>query len=278
MIMKKLALYSNILKDTNLIVTSQLLEKLRVAGFEVLLTGDCVGLDGYDSAPITNLPDDIEVIIVLGGDGTILKVARAISSKDVSILGVNLGKKGFVSTAEKDALDEVVRCLIQDDYDVQEEMVLCVKLGASIHYAVNDVVVGRSDSFDMVPTDVYIDDKYYYTYDADGVIVSTPTGSTAYSLSAGGPIITPGAKCMSIIGICQHSLYNRALVVNDENLIKLLPKGPNAKLYVDGELVKVLDTLDEVKVFKSDRTVKFVRFKDYNFYSKLMTKLSSTTY
>jgi NAD+ kinase len=161
---------------------------------------------------------------------------------------------------------------------VQEEMVLCVKLGSSVHYAVNDVVVGRSDSFDMVPTDVYVDDKYYYTYDADGVIVSTPTGSTAYSLSAGGPIITPGAKCMSIIGICQHSLYNRALVVNDENTIVLRPKGPNAKLYVDGELVKVLDTFDKVIVSKADRTVKFVRFKDYNFYNKLMTKLSSTTY
>lgn len=276
--MKKLALYSNILKDPDLIVTYQLLDKLRVAGFEVLLTGDCVGADGYASTHIANLPDDIDVVIVLGGDGTILKVARAISHKDVAILGVNLGKKGFVSTAEKDALDDVVRSLIEDDYDVQEEMVLCVKLGSSVHYAVNDVVVGRSDSFDMVPTDVYVDDKYYYTYDADGVIVSTPTGSTAYSLSAGGPIITPGAKCMSIIGICQHSLYNRALVVNDENTIVLRPKGQNAKLYVDGELVKVLDTFDKVIVSKADRTVKFVRFKEYNFYNKLMTKLSSTTY
>ncbi|MBR7160055.1 MAG: NAD(+)/NADH kinase [Clostridia bacterium] len=276
--MKKLALYSNILKDPDLIVTYQLLDKLRVAGFEVLLTGDCVGADGYASTDIANLPDDIDVVIVLGGDGTILKVARAISHKDVAILGVNLGKKGFVSTAEKDALDDVVRSLVEDDYDVQEEMVLCVKLGSSVHYAVNDVVVGRSDSFDMVPTDVYVDDKYYYTYDADGVIVSTPTGSTAYSLSAGGPIITPGAKCMSIIGICQHSLYNRALVVNDENTIVLRPKGPNAKLYVDGELVKVLDTFDKVILSKADRTVKFVRFKEYNFYNKLMTKLSSTTY
>ncbi|MBO5925377.1 MAG: NAD(+)/NADH kinase [Clostridia bacterium] len=276
--MKKLALYSNILKDPDLIVTYQLLDKLRVAGFEVLLTGDCVGADRYASTHIANLPDDIDVVIVLGGDGTILKVARAISHKDVAILGVNLGKKGFVSTAEKDALDDVVRSLVEDDYDVQEEMVLCVKLGSSVHYAVNDVVVGRSDSFDMVPTDVYVDDKYYYTYDADGVIVSTPTGSTAYSLSAGGPIITPGAKCMSIIGICQHSLYNRALVVNDENTIVLRPKGPNAKLYVDGELVKVLDTFDKVIVSKADRTVKFVRFKEYNFYNKLMTKLSSTTY
>lgn len=276
--MKKLALYSNILKDPDLIVTYQLLDKLKVAGFEVLLTGDCVGIDGYDSAPITDMPSDVDIVIVLGGDGTILKVARAISHMDVAILGVNLGKKGFVSTAEKDALNDVVRCLVEEDFDVQEEMVLCVKLGSNVHYVVNDVVVGRSDSFDMVPTDVYVDDKYYYTYDADGVIVSTPTGSTAYSLSAGGAIITPGAKCMSIIGICQHSLYNRALVVNDENIIKLLPKGPNAKLYVDGELVKVLDTLDEVMVFKSNRTVKFVRFKDYNFYNKLMTKLSSTTY
>ena len=275
--MKKIALYSNMLKDPNFTVAYQLLDKLKGAGFLVVLTGDLHKMDECEYYPITHLPSDVDVVIVLGGDGTILKVARAISDTNIQILGINLGNKGFVSTVERDSLDEVVDCLSTDEYDIQEELVLSVKLGQDTYYAVNDVVVGRSDTFEMVPTEVYIDDKYYYTYDADGVIVSTPTGSTAYSLSAGGPIITPGSQCMSIIGICQHSLYNRAVVVNDKNSIVLIPKGPNAKLYVDGELVKVLVNGDEVTVSKSIRTVKFVRFRDYNFYNKLMTKLSSTT-
>ena len=271
----KIAIYSNLIKDPMLSTTVEFADRLKSSGFDVVVA-DNVAIDGYTSVDRRYLGEAADIIVVLGGDGTILTVAGLISHYPKPLLGINLGSKGFMTSAERSQLDYAVSCLVNGKYYIQDNIMLKVCTRGRIHYALNDVVVGRNTTLKLIPTQVYIDGKFYYTYHADGVLVSTPTGSTAYFLSAGGPIITPGTHCMGIIGICQHSLYNRALIVNDNQTVTMKTLDDSARVFVDGTCAEELSTGDDVTISKSDRVIQLIRFDNDDFYTRLMTKLAST--
>lgn len=218
-----------------------------------------------------------DLIIVLGGDGTILRLAKIASIFNLPILGVNLGRLGFLSEVEKDGdIDRAIDKILKGEYKIEERSMLSVKCGDIEYLSLNEVMLGRY-SQKIISADLYIDDNFFYNYYADGLLVSTSTGSTAYSLSAGGPILCPGVKAMVVTAVCPHSLYNRSIVVaeNQKIVLKVSEKSPSAILMVDGEYKCELCAKDDISVSMSQKKARFVRVDEYNFFSRLTGKLNT---
>lgn len=218
-----------------------------------------------------------DLIIVLGGDGTILRLAKIASIFNLPILGVNLGRLGFLSEVEKDDdLDRAIDKILNGEYKIEERSMLSVKSGDIEYLSLNEVMLGRY-SQRIISADLYIDNNFFYNYYADGLLVSTSTGSTAYSLSAGGPILCPGVKAMVVTAVCPHSLYNRSIVVaeNQKIVLKVSEKSPLAILMVDGEYKCELCAKDYISVSMSQKKARFVRVDEYNFFSRLTGKLNT---
>ena len=234
---------------------------------------------------------DYECIIALGGDGTVLSTIRSIKkSSDVPIVGINLGHLGFMSSVESDEVDAAIDALIKEDFDIERRMMIEATVeqskrnfGDVTFTALNDVVINRRGFARMITSSVYVNDALVNAYFADGVIVSTPTGSTGYNLSAGGPIVTPEAELMLITPICPHSLNMRSVVVSDKDTISINVdmsrdlEPENAILAVDGQQVMEFSQADRVVIKKSDRSVGLVRFRDKSFFKLLYMKLGDQT-
>ncbi len=220
--------------------------------------------------------ENSDMIIVLGGDGTIIRLAKIAALYDLPVLGINLGRLGFLSEVEKDDLDTTVKKILSGDYTVEERAMLKISSGGKEYSALNEVMLGRY-SQRIISSELYIDSKFFYNYYADGLLVSTSTGSTAYSLSAGGPILCPGVSAMVVTAVCPHSLYNRSIVVADNQKIDLVvsEKSSAAILMVDGEYKCELCAKDKVSVSASERKARFVRLEEYNFFTRLAGKLNT---
>lgn len=273
--MKSFYIVTNRLKDPNGEFTSAVVDILHQKGCEVL----------------DNPDGDYDCIIALGGDGTVLSTIRTIKkSSDVPIVGINLGHLGFMSSVESDEVGRAIDALISGEFYIERRMMIeaTVKqskrcLGDVSFTALNDVVINRRGIARMITSNVYVNNSLVNAYFADGVIVSTPTGSTGYNLSAGGPIVTPEAELMLITPICPHSLNMRSVVVSDKDTISidvdmsrdLEPE--NAILAVDGQQVMEFSQKDTVVIKKSNRSVGLVRFKDKNFFKLLYMKLGDQT-
>lgn len=222
----------------------------------------------------TSMKNDATFVVTIGGDGTFLKSARFYSPLSVPILGVNLGRLGFLAQANNDELEFVVDCVLNNDYKIQERMMLSTFDDKLI--ALNDIVI-KSDSFSRT-SKLYlsINDNIVCDYLADGIIVSTPTGSTAYTLSAGGPVVYPEIDAMVIVPICAHTLNARPLVVSANDVIKVTSCKTCSKLRMSADGQDVVDVDDvDVSIRKSYVTAKLVILnkKDNDFYSILREKL-----
>lgn len=219
--------------------------------------------------------ENSDALIVLGGDGTIIRLAKIAALYDQPILGINLGRLGFLSEVEKDDLEIPIKKLLSGDYSVEKRSMLSIVCEGREYSALNEVMLGRY-SQRIISAELYIDDKFFYNYYADGLLVSTSTGSTAYSLSAGGPILCPGVDAMVVTAVCPHSLYNRSIVVGEKQKIDLVvsEKSPSAILMVDGEYKCELCAKDRVSVSASNKTARFIRLEEYNFFTRLAGKLN----
>ncbi len=222
-----------------------------------------------DASQIT----DEDEVLVFGGDGTVLEVVRAVADKNIPLLCVNLGNLGFLAEYEKNVDSQSVISVLKSS-DLTEKMLLCVKSSSGIsERALNEVVI-RSLSSRPIYVDVYVDGKFVDSYHSDGAIVSSPTGSTAYSLSAGGPILAPNVYAFVINPICAHSLHSRPLVVGADSKVELKVKGDCACVCVDGNSTYTLEKGGVVTVEKSSKTAKFVRSGEDDFYKKLLKKMN----
>jgi len=229
---------------------------------------------------ISSWREEIDLIVVVGGDGTILKVARELVDWDIPILGINAGHKGFLAEIEITNLQESLRYLLEGNYNVNERVILHTEIERPEHtsvnfLAINDVVLSRGPFSRIIGLDVYINDDYLETYSGDGVIVATSTGSTAYSLSAGGPIVHPSLEVLVIAPVCPHSLYNRSVIVNAGEMICIEVVSPHADivLTMDGQVGFSLQEGDRVKLSRSPYQVKLVSFPSSSFYKLLHHKL-----
>ncbi len=222
----------------------------------------------------------VDVIVVMGGDGTILCAAPEAARHDVPLLGVNLGRVGYLASADKKSLNKVGEKLLSGDYKIGEHMMLCAeytKLGErKTSLALNDVVLSRSEFGRIIEFSVYIDDEYADTYTADGIVISTPTGSTAYSLSAGGPIAYPTMEMMLITPVCAHDLNSRPIVVSADKkiTIKLGDKYEyRASVTVDGKIVNTLGKNDNFSISKANVKTRLIKIDGNGFYDLLRLKL-----
>jgi len=222
----------------------------------------------------------VGLLVVLGGDGTLLSAARLIGNGKVPILGVNVGGLGFLSAFSLDELYPALERILSKDYETEKRMMLTTSVirnsGILAEYSVlNDVVINKAAIARIIDLETSIDNHYLTMFKADGLIISTPTGSTAYSMAAGGPIVFPSLQTIMLTPICPHTLTNRPILVPDSSQIKVTIKSPNENIFLtfDGQVGQSLQADDVVKIRKSEHAVQLVKspFKDY--FEVLRTKL-----
>lgn len=224
--------------------------------------------------------EGLDILLVLGGDGTILTVAAECAKRNIKILGINYGHLGFLTEFEPEKLDEAIRLLLSGSYEVLKRTMLEVTCGNDKYLALNDLVIQRStDGYNFSNTiglQAKIDGYTVDNYTSDGIIVSTPTGSTAYSLSAGGSILAPDIDAFIMTPICAHSLHSKPVVYSSNSLLEIVPNGTKSllNLIVDGRIVKVFKCSESVRVKKSDIYSRFLTFGNKNFFEKLLMKLN----
>ena len=221
-----------------------------------------------------------DVLIVLGGDGTILRAVDYCSAHDIPILGINLGRVGFLTELDPERAQEMLSALVQGAYTLEKRMLMQVTLpNGETETALNDVVVSRGTSSRMIALDAATSDELIDHYVADGLIISTPTGSTAYSLSAGGPIVSPAVSCFILAPICAHSLKSRPIVLSDRETVQIAlnmkEEREGMSLTIDGQQMIPIANRDSIWIRRAQRDIAFVRFSDkQNFFALLRTKLS----
>jgi len=222
-----------------------------------------------------------QLLIVLGGDGTLLSAARASIGSGIPLFAVNLGSLGFLTAIKADDIYNQLDPVLKGEYQVATRRMLHVELWRADkkiaeHDALNDIVLTKSDIARMIDLEIYVDRYFVCVYKADGLIVSTPTGSTAYSLSAGGPIMTPNVAALAITPICPHMLTNRPVIVPDESEIQVavLGAGDGANhLTIDGQVGEDLEPGDRVICRRSEHTISLVHPPGSAFFDVLREKL-----
>jgi NAD+ kinase len=262
-------------------VVSEVIPWLRSRGVEVLL--DPATADqcppNTDFAPPEELVRRVEAVIVLGGDGTLLHAARLIGANDVPILGVNLGSLGFLTEVKLDEMYAAFESLLSGQYHSEERVLLDIEVirdGAVVakYLALNDAVINKGALARIIELEICVNSQPVLFTRSDGLIVSTPTGSTAYSLAAGGPILYPTLDAFIIAPICPHSLTNRPLVIPDRDEVAIrLQRGTDVMLTVDGQVGMPLHPQDNLKLHRAQSTLKLVLPFGSNFFTLLREKL-----
>lgn len=286
--MKKFALLTNYSKDKRLVYT-------RMIKTYITENGGSYWIPRYISEPdkdgdqrydFSDMPEDIECVLVLGGDGTLLQAARELLQRHIPLLGINLGTLGFLTSAEKSELPKCLDSVLDDSCSIDERMML---EGVAYHgseeiqmnIALNDVIIARAGFSRLVELKIYVNGELLSIYNADGIIVSTPTGSTGYSLSAGGPIIFPQTDVIVITPICPHSLQARSLVVSGEDRIMIeigrrrKTQKEEAMVTFDGRSAQELETGDRIEIYKAQETTQLIRLKGRSFYQVLQNKIGT---
>ena len=273
--MKRIAIAKNPSKDKDNKIAINVEEKLK----EYFQDIEIIILNSYEIVDF-EFENSLDLIIVLGGDGTILSVARGINGRiDVPILGINIGNLGFISSIEISEIDKAFKKLSEGKYQIQKRMLLNCELPLEKEkheaLALNDIVVTRGTLSRMIKYKVYIDGKMYYTFKGDGLIIATPTGSTAYSFSAGGPFIYPDIDVIILTPICSHTKGMQPIVLNSTSEIEIKAENGEEELYMtfDGQrAIKIVDkTLIRIK--KANECANIVLFDDYDYFKVLRSKI-----
>lgn len=223
--------------------------------------------------------NELDLIIVLGGDGTLLNVAREVSKKgNIPILGINIGNLGFLSSTEISTIDEALFKLKSKEYSIEKRMMLECFIDEDKEdreIALNDIVVSRGTLSRIVRFEVYVDKKLYTTFKGDGIIVSTPTGSSAYSLSAGGPLIYPSLELITITPICSHTKGMQTIILSGDSLVEIVPENGEEDIYltVDGQKASKIEQKTIIKVCRAKENTSVVLFDDYDYFKVLRSKI-----
>lgn len=216
-----------------------------------------------------------DIIIVLGGDGSLLETARNTSGTSKPFLGVNFGKLGFLADVNENEVLNRIKMIERGDYYIEERIMLSATYKDKKIYALNDIVIAKGYSQRVLKISVDINGKYFTTYTSDGLIISTPTGSTAYNMSANGPIVQPGVPAFIITPLSPHALAMRPVVIPDSSIITIIAESSDNDMVLSGDGQTNLDivSLGKVTIKKSKSTAKFIKFEDSDFYTILREKL-----
>lgn len=275
----KIAVVPNLTKEAAQACTDEVLKILSQCGCETVLKTDLFSAHGLYQERVEDTLLSCDLFIAIGGDGTIIHTAKLAASMDKPILGVNAGTLGFTAGVERHELSLLAN-LVRGEYLEERRLMLGVELVSGEHtqhfYALNDAVLSGEPA-KIIDYQMILGHRSY-RYRADGFIVATPTGSTAYSLSAGGPVIEPNMNCLVYTPICPHSLFNRSIIFGIESQLLVNIPENIGKLYlsVDGEKPLEVFTGDHLRFFPSDRFARFIRLGGYDFYDILNQKIIET--
>ena len=289
--MPKAGIIYNDVKPIASRVAIELEDKLTAAGWDVYVTAGIGGMLGYSTpeSPVCHTPiegltppgfdSEMKFVVVLGGDGTVLAASRQVAPCGIPLLAVNTGHMGFLTEAYLNQLPQAIEQLILGEYEIEERVMLTVKVfrGESVLWealCLNEMVLHREPLTSMCHFEIVIGHHAPVDIAADGVIISTPTGSTAYSLSAGGPVVTPGVPVLQLVPICPHSLASRALVFPDSEPVNIYPVNiPRLVMVVDGNGGCYILPQDRVYLERSQYTARFIRLQPPEFFRILREKL-----
>jgi NAD+ kinase len=226
----------------------------------------------------TDLKEDTDVLFSIGGDGTILDTVPYVRDSGIPILGFNLGRLGFLSSVPKNEIEQALENVFKGDYCLNKRALLQLdqpqNIFGDLNFALNDLTIYRNNTTSLIVVHVYVDDKFLNSYWGDGLIVSTPTGSTAYSLSVGGPIISPGSQNFVIAPIASHNLTVRPIVIQDSSVIKIRIEGREDKyLMTMDSRHSTINKEDELLIRRCDFEVNLVELKNKDFFSTIRDKL-----
>lgn len=259
---------------------SEVLDQLKRAGFDVSLNEN-LEAEPLGVPPQTPIDESTEIVVVLGGDGTILRAAELVKGTSVPILGINMGHVGFLAEFESFQTSEAIQKIADRDYQIDERTLAEVRVCLPSHepelvdWALNDVTIEKADRGKMVELGIMVDGVEMSSFGADGIIVSTPTGSTAYAFSAGGPIIWPTVESLQLVPLAAHALFARPLVIGSESSfqIDILPDSDaEGWISCDGRRTLQLPRSSSVKVSQSKDTLRLARLSGAPFTQRLVTK------
>ncbi|MBQ7809709.1 MAG: NAD(+)/NADH kinase [Clostridia bacterium] len=278
----KIAIIVNFDKKGALLTASKISELLLNENTEVY-TLESENLNNLHSTKTfdthSELVKNCDVLLTIGGDGTIIHCAKHAAQFSKPILGINLGRLGYVAELEANET-EMLKALIRGEYTLESRLMLDVKVNrengnTESYVAVNDAVISRGSLSRIIDLDVSIDGSPVSSYRADGILLSTPTGSTAYALSAGGPVIAPNLKCFELVPICSHSLSARGVILSSQSTVQVKAESPDGKSYltIDGQISVELSENDTVEVKCSEKTLDMIVLKKRNFFKLASEKL-----
>ena len=259
----------------------KVIQWLRERGVEVRCDGESAAYaPGERGLPREEVPEGCDLVIVLGGDGTLLSAARAIGKREIPLFPVNLGGLGFLTAITMDEVFPELERALRGEHRVARRKFLSTELvrGGSVvvsYEALNDAVLTKTEIARMIDLQVYVDEQFVANYKADGLIVCTPTGSTAYSLAAGGPIIFPSVPAICMTPICPHMLTNRPVVVAETSVVRVISKAPNESVYltIDGQIGSPLEEGDTIICRSSRFALHLIRPPRAMFFDVLRQKL-----
>ena len=283
--MESIGIIANLTKDKAAQTVSEVSDWLQERGIHPLITKDCgavLNLDGCRVMDSEELVRQADGLIVLGGDGTLLNVARIPGAGNVPILAVNLGSLGFLTEVALDELYPALTKVLDGDFQIHERMMLRATLYnegkekiEAQSVALNDAVIRQGTFSRIISLESYIDGEHVATYGADGLIIATPSGSTAHSLSAGGPIVHPGLSAFILTPICPHTLTVRPHIVSAESRVSIIIRSAhsNMMLTIDGQEAFDLYPNSVVEIDKAPETIKLISSRKRSYYEVLRTKL-----
>ncbi len=283
-VMKTFAIFIKDYDEKVVSVTRKLISSLDKNKYGVLLTksqASSLKMKKLSAGPMNNFKE-AAFIVSVGGDGTMLRCARTFSKLDLPIIGINLGRRGFLTEIQVQEFKKILPKLFKRKFRIDSRMMLDIEVKRAGKVmaktaALNDIVIGKNGIARIIRLDAFVSGKMMTSYAGDGLIISTPTGSTGHNLAANGPIIDPSLSVFVLTAICPLSISNRPVVVDGEEILKIsvqdTPRGIEAILTADGQSTIPLIKNDEITVKKSAHSTKFIRTSKYNFFSVLKGKL-----
>jgi NAD+ kinase len=273
----KIAIMANVTKEGIKTIIPDFCRQLEAAGIGAVLDENLLHVvgGGYDFRPEASLFEGVDLIVSFGGDGTILRVAAVSANTGIPILGVNLGKVGFLAEVSPDEITQVIRFIRDSDYEVMERMSFsaCIDDGKS-YFALNDIVLDRNANTRILEFSVSVNGIHAGDFFADGLIVATPTGSTAHSASAGGPLVMPECSVIILTPICPHSLTLRPMIVDGSQKVRVDVLSGLARMAVDGQSFIDVCPGSHVTVERGPRPVRIARFRDKTYFDILHRRLN----
>ena len=257
---------------------------LRSLGCEVLIENSCASYlesSAGDFVTLAQIAERCDLTIVIGGDGTLLAAARFLARSGVPILGINQGRLGFMVDVNPQEMIETLNQVLSGDFVREERLLLTAQIrrevdSAGPFLAINDVVIRNQAAIRMLEFETWMDGAFISQHRADGMIVSTPTGSTAYALSSGGPVLHPGLEAISLVPICPHTLSDRPIVISSRNRVRIVlggGEGTRAMFTCDGQINQSLKPGDAIEIARAEETLRLIHPRNYNYFNILRNKL-----